>query len=149
MARIVLLKDVEKLGKEGEVREVADGYARNYLLPRGLATLATPAALKLLEQIHQTARQRETREEAVSHALAERIASAELTIKAKVGEQHRLYGSVTAADIAEELEKVLGQPIDRHKIELEEPIRRIGSFEVAIRLAHGVAPVLTVIVEPE
>lgn len=147
--RVVLKQDVKGVGQAGDIKEVADGYARNFLIPRGLAVPATPAAVeeararKEAEARRAAARERETR------ALADRIRSTPVTIKARAGEQHRLYGSVTAADIAEALGKALGQEIDKRNVHLEEPIRRLGTYQVTIRVGPGVTTEVTVNVVPE
>ncbi len=146
---IVLLKDVKGLGKTGSVRNVADGYARNYLIPRGLAKPATPGAVS--EAKNQAAQQakRAAREHAQAEAFAQEINGIHLTLKARAGETGHLYGSITAADIAEQLEKQTGKEIDKRKIELEEPIREMGEFAVPIRFGGDITAEVKVTVEPE
>ncbi|MCL5958588.1 MAG: 50S ribosomal protein L9 [Chloroflexi bacterium] len=129
--KVVLRQPVEGLGNPGDVKEVSDGYARNYLIPKGLAQLATRAQLKLVTDQKISKMQSMSRQERENRALAERIEKARLVFKAKVGEQHRLYGSVTSQDIAEKLSEALGQPIDKRKVELKEPIRHLGDLSGA------------------
>jgi large subunit ribosomal protein L9 len=145
--KVVLSKDVKDLGRAGQVKEVADGYARNYLFPRRLATPATPGALKQVEARERAAERRLAGEEHEAQRIAERLKSRPLKIFPKVGEQGRLYGSVTAADVAEALSKELGQPVDRRRIELDEPIRTLGEYRVPFRITRAVTAVVTVQVE--
>ena len=145
--KVVLTKDVKDIGTAGQVKDVSDGYARNYLIPRKLAVPATPAALKQVEAREQAVAKREAREEDQARALAQRLRDKPVRIFPKVGEQGRLYGSVTAADIAEVLEKQLGQLIDKRKIELHEPIRQLGEYPVPFRVSRTVTVTLNVSVE--
>lgn len=144
---VLLLKDIKRLGKAGEVRKVADGYARNYLIPRGLAVPATPGAIKRTEVQKAIEAQREERIRNDASALAEHLAGVTLNFKVKAGEKGRLYGSITAADVAAEIEKQTGTPVDKRKVDLEEPIRLLGTHKVPIRLVSGVATQITVVVE--
>jgi large subunit ribosomal protein L9 len=143
--RVVFLQDVPKVAKAGEIKEVADGYARNFLIPKKLALLARPQAISQLETRGRT----EAREDTELTALAQQIEGKEVNIKAKAGAKDRLYGSITSADIAAELSKNTGLVIDKRKIELEEPIRHLGSYEVAIRLAKDIVPKIRVSVTEE
>ena len=147
--RVVLLQDVPRLGSVGEVRDVASGYARNFLLPKGLAEVATPAVMKRVEEIRKAEEKRQALLEADMMNLAQTLDGVEITLKAKVGSQERLYGAVTSGDIAEELGRVTGQDIDKRKIELEEPIRQLGEYEVLVRLSKEVAPTIKVVVAEE
>ena len=147
--KVVLLKDVPTLGKSGDVKEVAEGYFRNYLAKHGLAAAATDAAMRSLAEQKETAARKEQRQAKANETLAQRIAKVQITMHVKVGEQHRLYGSITSQDVAEALAQKLGRPVDKHLIELEEPIRHLGTYEVPIRLAHGLTPKVTVVVEPQ
>ncbi len=147
--QVLLLKDIKRLGKAGDIRTVADGYARNYLLPRGLAVLATSGAVRRTEVQKAIEEQREERVRTDSAALAERLSDITLTFKVKAGERGRLYGSVTSADIAEEIERRTGQPVDKRKVELEEAIRLLGTHKVAIRFLPGVVAEVTVEVQRE
>ena len=146
--KVILSKDVQGTGKAGEVKDVADGYARNYLIPRKLAIPATGGALKNVEQRKAAEQKRVAGEEAAARALADRLTSAPVVLTAKVGDQGRLYGSITSGDIADQLSAQLGQPIDKRKIELDEPIRQLGTFEVTIRLHRAVSAAVTVDVQP-
>ncbi|NLG50679.1 MAG: 50S ribosomal protein L9 [Chloroflexi bacterium] len=147
--RVILLKDVKRLGKAGEEKNVAEGYARNFLIPRGLAMLATDAArAQVASQAASRARQ-EADEKAAAQAQAQQMENVELVFKMRTGESGRLYGSVTNADIAEKLEERVGQAIDKRKIQLEEPIKEIGRQKVEVKLHPDVKVTLTVIVEPE
>jgi large subunit ribosomal protein L9 len=145
--KVVLSKDVKDLGTAGQVKEVSDGYARNFLFPRKLAIPATTSALKQVEARDKAVARKQESEEQRARLLAERLKKEPLKIFPKVGEQGRLYGSVTAADLAEALQKVLGQQIDKRKIELQEPIRTIGEYKVPYRISRTVSVTLNVQVE--
>src|SRR5206468_12225667 len=132
-----------------DVKDVADGYARNYLIPRRLATPATPGALKNVEAQRAAAAKRQAQLDAEARSLAERLNGMTLTLKARVGSQERLYGSITAADIAAALGRELGAPFDRRKLVLEDPIRELGTHTVPVHLARDVTASLTVDVEAE
>jgi large subunit ribosomal protein L9 len=147
--KVLLLKDVENLGKTGEVKEVADGYFRNFLSPKGIAAPATAATLKQVADAKAAQTRREAKEAAKNRSLAETISSTQLHFRVKVGEQHRLYGAITAADIAEQLKAQLGRPVDKRHVDLEEPIHHLGTYEVRVRLAHDVNPKVTIVVERE
>jgi large subunit ribosomal protein L9 len=147
--KVVLSKDVKDLGTAGQVKDVSDGYARNFLFPRRLAVPATPSALQQVEARQKAAERRAAQEERLARALAERIKDEPVRIHPKVGEQGRLYGSVTSADIAEALARQTGQPVDRRKIELDEPIRMVGEYKVAFRITRTVSVTLNVVVERE
>ena len=147
--KILLTQNVQGLGKAGQVKDVHDGYARNYLIPRGLAVAATDAEMKKREAQQKAQASQEAKQAAANRKLADRIAATPITFRVKVGEQYRLFGSITAADIAEELERKLGEPVDRHRLVLEEPIKHVGTFKVPLHLAHDLQPEITVVVEPE
>jgi large subunit ribosomal protein L9 len=147
--KIIFLHDVPGKGKAGEIKEVADGYARNFLLPKGLALLATPTVVRTAEIKREQEMRREARTEAELVELAHLIEGKELNLKARVGPKERLYGSITNSDIARELERLTGFNIDKRKIELKEPIRQLGSYEVAIRLGKDLMPQIRVIVEED
>ncbi len=147
--RVILLEDVSGLGSAGEIKEVADGYGRNFLIPKGLAEFASPASLKRVEEQSQAiARRREVAETELA-SLADTLDGAEVVVKAKVGAQGRLYGAVTSSDIAEGLQRVVGQEIDKRKIELEEPIHQLGEYQVMVRLSKDLTPSIKVVVEGE
>jgi len=144
---ILLLQDVEGVGKAGEVHAVAGGYARHYLIPRGLAVVATEGALKEAEGWRKAQARRGERERARFEDLAARMEKITLRFKAKVGEKEKLYGSITSGDIAEALGRELGEAIDKRKVDLLEPIRGLGTYEVAVRLIGDLSPEVTVVVE--
>jgi large subunit ribosomal protein L9 len=136
--KIILLKEIQDLGQEGELIEVKDGYARNYLLPRKLALPATSGNLNRLEEIrkHQRYKKQKNLEEAKS--FAEALAQTEVKLQAKVGEEGKLFGSITTADIARALKEKLGKNLDKKKINLLEPIKRTGTYSVPVRLEQDV-----------
>src|SRR5438874_7488525 len=142
--KIILRTDVAGLGEEGEVKEVAGGYARNYLLPRKLAVPATKGNLKIREQQHEQIVHKQEQRRAEARELAERLAGQALRFAVRVGAQGRLYGSVTAQDIAERLKREAGIEVDRRSIELKEPLRALGDFDVPVRVAHAVTAHLKV-----
>jgi len=143
--RVVFIQDVPSVARAGEVKEVADGYARNFLIPRKLALLAKPQALSQLETREIT----EAGEDTELTMLAQQLEGKEVGIKARVGAKDKLYGSITSTDIASELKNSTGLDIDKRKIELEEPIRHLGSYEVAIRLGKDTVPKIKVSVTEE
>ncbi|MBF8300620.1 MAG: rplI [Acidobacteria bacterium] len=145
---IILREHVDHLGERGEVVKVADGYARNYLLPRKLALLATPGNRKHVERERKITEAREAQEKGQAEALAARLAAVDITIARRVGETGQLYGSVTAADIVEVL-KQQGFEVDRRKLILPEPIKAIGDHAVPLKLHRQVAVPLTVHVVKE
>ncbi len=146
---ILLLKDVKGLGKAGDVRKVADGYARNYLIARGLAAPASAGAVHDAQERIAAQARRSAREHAQAETVAEQLSGISLTFKARAGEGGRLYGSITPADIAEEIEKQTGKTIDRRKVALEEPIREVGHYRVPIRFGGDVTAEVRVTVEAE
>jgi len=147
--KVLLVQDVEHLGRSGELKDVSGGFGRNYLLPKGFAVLATRGQIKQAEERLSAQRRRVDAARKDAESLAARLNGVTLTFTAKVGEQDRLYGSVTSADIAEKIEQQLKIEVDRRKIELDEPIKRTGSFPVSIRLVAGVVPVVNVVVQGE
>lgn len=146
---VILTENLPKLGEVGDVCDVADGYARNYLLPQGFAIVATPGALKQVENLKRQERRRRERVRGEATELVEALEELVLTFGAKVGETGRLYGSITSGDIAERAEEATGQEIDRRKIILDNPLRELGRFEVPVRLLPDLTAQLTVVVEPE
>ena len=147
--KVLLTHDVTKLGKAGVVKNVADGYARNFLLPKGLAVLATAGAVKQSESLSKAEQKRQAQLANDASALAEQLQAATLTFHMRAGEEGKLYGSVTAAHIVDELKRTTGLEIDRHKLELREPLRSLGTHKVAVRLASELAPQITVNVTSE
>jgi len=142
--RVVFLQDVPNVAKAGEIKEVANGYGRNFLIPKKLALLAKPQAIKQAE----TGDIAKARVNAELTALAGQLEGKELILKAKAGAKDRLYGSITSADIASELNNVTGLAIDKRRIEFE-PIHQLGSYEVTIRLAKDILPKIKVTVAEE
>ncbi len=134
---VILREHVDNLGRRGEVVKVADGYARNYLLPRKLALLATEGNRKQIEREREKFEAKEAEEKGVADALAGRIGILEIEIARRVGETEALYGSVTTADIAEAL-AARGFDIDRRKVQLSEPIKKLGEFDIPVRLHREV-----------
>jgi ribosomal protein L9 len=135
--RIILLEDVDRLGKRGAVLNVADGYGRNFLIPRNLAAPATEANLKQIEAQSKKRQIVEAKEEKDAGQIKEEIEKLKISIPMKAGEEDVLFGSVTSASIANELEKQ-GYSIDKRKIELDEPIKRLGDYQVPVRLHKSV-----------
>lgn len=147
--KVLLTQDVYKLGHAGEVKTVADGYGRNFLLPRAMAVLATMAALKQSEAVKSRAvKQRATMQSDID-ATAQVIGGHTVHFTVRAGEKGKLYGSITSASIAAELSKLLGKEFDKRKVALREPIRDVGTYVVPVRLAADVAPTVTVIVQAE
>ena len=145
---IILREDVEKVGARGAVVKVADGYARNYLLPKRLAVRATDSNKKIVEQEREAYVRREAKDVGESEDLAKLLTGVTLTFRHKVGENNHLFGSVTAKDIADALEAQKFH-VERRKVQLEEPIRTVGEHEVTVRLHRDVTTHIKVVVEPE
>jgi large subunit ribosomal protein L9 len=136
--KVILRKDSEKLGHVGDVLSVKDGYARNYLIPRGVAYEATDGSLRQLEEENKQQARRADKERIQAEALAAKLEKVSITIKMKVGEEEKLFGSVTAQMIAEALlEKEI--TLDKRQIELEEPLKALGIYDVPVKLASGVS----------
>jgi large subunit ribosomal protein L9 len=142
--KIILMSDVKSLGTIGTVLEVADGYARNYLLPRGLAAEASKGTLALLEQQRRAKARRDAEAVANAEALGKQLEELQLTVSAKAGGNGKLFGAVTNANVAEAIHASLGVEIDRHKIELPDSIKSLGSYPVEIRLGKNVIAKTTV-----
>jgi large subunit ribosomal protein L9 len=145
---VILKEDVPKLGHRGDVIKVAEGYGRNFLLPRKLAIEATQANKAVIEQMKQAAVRRSAVEKADSEALSKQLESVSVSFQRKSGEKEHLFGSVTSSDIAEALEKK-GFNIDRRKIQLSDPLKSLGEFEVPIRLHRDVTSRVKVVIEKE
>ena len=142
--KVILTQDVPKVGDLGTIQDVKDGYARNYLIPHGMARIATPGMIRQVEERQEAERRRIVALEDEMRDLAEQIDGIRLEIQARVGEQGRLFGSVTSSDIAAQLTQISGQDIDRRKVDLEAPIREVGEVTVPIRLVGRLAPTVTV-----
>ena len=145
---IILREDVEKLGARGEVVKVAAGYARNFLLPKRMAVAATEANKKIVEQERQAHLRKEAKAQGEAQDLAKIMTGATVRIAQKAGENDQLFGSVTSKDIAEAL-TAQNYNIDRRKIQLDEPIRQLGEYKVAVRLHKDVTVEITVVVAKE
>jgi len=147
--KVILLTDVSGKGKAGEVKEVSQGYAKNFLLPQGLALTATPAAIKEAELRIRKEKALESADQAKLVELAKQIEGTEIHLQARVGSGERLFGSITAADIAEELNRVVGSSIDKRNIDIDKPLRQAGNYEVTVKLAKDLKPQIRVIIEQE
>ena len=146
--KLILREDVENLGRGGDVVDVKPGYGRNFLLPRGLAVVANPKNLREIEHQKSVAAAKAAKLKASAEAVAKRLAETPVTLKRKVGEQDKLFGSVTALDIAEAL-SARGLQLDRRSIDLADPIKTVGDFEVGVKLHHDVVGKVKVKVEAE
>ncbi len=142
--RVIFLQDVPNVASAGEIKEVANGYGRNYLIPQKLALPARPGMTSTIEI--QPGIKTQTESQAKLVELAHHLEGTEVTLKARVGAKERLYGSITTTDIAAELQNSAGLVVDKKKIEFAEPIRQLGSYEVAIRLAKDIVPKIKVTV---
>jgi large subunit ribosomal protein L9 len=145
---VILKEDVNKLGHRGDVVKVSDGYGRNFLLPRKLAIEATSGNRAVIAEMKAAAQRKSVREKADAEGLAKQFDNVHLTFLRKVGEREHLFGSVTSADLAQELE-ARGFNIDRRKIQLEEPIKTLGEFQVPIRLHRDVTASMKVTIKPD
>jgi large subunit ribosomal protein L9 len=146
--KVILTSDVESVGKSGELKDVTNGYARNYLIPRHLAVPASGGTYRAWQHDIASREEQRKREREEAEIAAQRISSTTLTMGVKVGEGGKLYGSITAKDIADALAR-RGIDIDRHRIDLEEPLRHLGTYKVAIRVAPEMISEVTVAVEPK
>lgn len=146
--RVILKAEVRGLGRTGDIKDVADGYARNYLLPKGLAIEATGGELKHLAQERQTERSKKDRAHQDAEELATRLGEVTLVFKLKAGEHGKTFGSVTAKEVAEALNKEAKAEIDKTKIVLREPLRSLGIHKIEVRLLPDVRADVTVAIEP-
>lgn len=146
--KVVLLEDVYNQGVAGEIVEVAPGFGRNYLIPRGMAVKATPGALRQFENLSKQAEVRRAEREKQSAVLAEKIEGTTLYFGVKAGENEKLYGSVTSGDVADALKDEIGLEIDRRRVG-DQPLRELGLFEVPVRLDGGLAPTVKVVIHRE
>lgn len=144
--KVVFLKDVPHVAKAGEIKEVASGYGRNYLIPQKLARLASPQAISLAEVELRVRSRKQAESEAELLELARELDGKEIILTVRVGAKDHLYGSITNADIAAELASSVGLVVDKRKIELAEPIRQLGSYEVVVKLAKEILPKIRVTV---
>lgn len=146
--RVLLLKDVYKLGHAGDIKKVADGYGRNFLIPQRLATLATAAAVKQAETLRENAAISRAKLNAQLAGVAEKLNGLVLTFAVKAGDTGKLYGSVTTAQIADEIKKVSGLEIERRNVG-HQPLREIGEYKVPVRLTTDLIPAVTVVLHRE
>ena len=137
--KLVLRSDVDGVGKRGDIVDVADGYARNYLVPKGLAMKATKGVVAQAESMRRAREVKETRDREAAQAVAAQLGSKALEVKARAGEGGKLFGSVTAADIADAIQAQTGIEVDRRKVDLAEPIRELGDADVTVKLHTDVA----------
>ena len=146
--KVILTADVDPLGKSGELKDVASGYARNYLIPHRLAVPASGGAYRAWQHDIASREEKRRKEREQAEITAQRISSTTLTMGVKVGEGGKLYGSITAKDIADALAR-RGIEVDRHRIDLEEPLRQLGTYKVSIRVFQDLTPEVTIAVEPK
>ncbi len=143
--KVIFLKDVSKVAKAGETKEVADGYGRNFLIPQKLALPVSPAVVNMVE----AQRRKQTQTESGLAEMANQLEGKEIILKARAGAKERLHGSITSADIASELQNSTGLEVDKRKIELAEPIHQLGSYDIAIRLGKDIMPKIKVVITEE
>ncbi len=146
--KVILRKDIEDLGWEGDVVDVARGYARNYLIPRGLALEASDRHIKMFEQMKRKIEVRKLKAREEAEQFKDRLAEMTVAISQKAGEEGKLYGSVTSMDVAAEMEKQ-GVVVDRRKILLDKPIKTVGEYEVPVKIYQEVSGRIKVVVSPE
>ncbi|MCL2615457.1 MAG: 50S ribosomal protein L9 [Dehalococcoidia bacterium] len=147
--KVIFLKDVPNVAKANEIKEVNDGYARNFLIPKKLAVLANADIQQHLEAQKRAETRRKEEYKAELKVLAQRIENVTVNLKGKVGNKGQLYGSITNSDIAAALSKLLGSEIDKRKVELTEPLRHTGTFEALVRLSSDLTPGVKIIISSE
>jgi large subunit ribosomal protein L9 len=147
--QVILKQDVEKIGRRGDIVDVSRGYVRNFLVPRGLAEMATPTRLEEVRREMADAEERNRRMAERAGEIAETLNKSVITIEARTGEDERLFGSVTAANIAEAIDRARGVRVDRRRIRLEEPIRSLGTHQVPVQVHGDVEASIKVIVVPK
>jgi large subunit ribosomal protein L9 len=147
--KIVLRQDVPKVGEAGSVQTVSNGYARNFLIPQGLAVVATDGELKVAANNLAVKERKVARQEELLRSLSDKIDGQRLTFTAKAGEQGRLYGSITASDVATALAAQISEEIDRRRVVLDEPLRSVGEHTVTVHLVGRLRPQVTVVIEAE
>jgi large subunit ribosomal protein L9 len=145
--RVLLLKEVKGLGKAGEVKEVAGGYAANYLFPNKLAQPVTEGAVKTAQEVKAAEARKIEKKANESRVLASKLSGQTVVLKARSGEGDRLYGSITSQDVAEALTRTVGVPVDKRVVDIEHPIKSLGRHEVTLRLGGGQTATVTVLVE--
>jgi large subunit ribosomal protein L9 len=144
--KIAFLEDVPNVAKAGDIKEVADGYARNYLIPKKLGAPAGPGIASAIAAQRHSQSRKEAQWEADLVALGQKLEGTEIKLEAKAGSKDRLYGAITTAEIAVQLESQAGITVDKKKMELAEPIRKLGSHQISIKLGHEISPNITVTV---
>lgn len=147
--KVILKQDVKKLGQKGEVKEVSDGYARNFLLPRGLAIEATDGKVKQLQEKQERREKKREKEEQKALKTKAKIDGKTIEVKARAGEDGRLFGTVTAMEIADILQEDFRVSIDKKRIEIKEPIRTLGEYSVRVKVFPSIQATLKVLVKPE
>ena len=147
--KVIFLEDVANIARAGDIKEVSDGYGRNFLIPKKLAALVSPGMTTRFEAQFKSRVKKQSQTEAELVNIAQQIEDKEVILQAKVGANYRLYGSITSADIATKLETMTGIAIDKRKIELDEPIRELGSFDITIRLGKDILPKIKVTINEE
>jgi large subunit ribosomal protein L9 len=147
--KVLFLKDIPNVGKKGEIKDVSEGYARNFLIPKKVAIIATQDVQNQFEAQQRAEKKRESEQEAEMRQLARRLEGKIITIIGKTGGGTKLYGSITAADIAAQLSVLAGTDIDRRKVEMPEAIRQVGTYEIAIRFDRNIMPKIKVKVTGE
>jgi large subunit ribosomal protein L9 len=147
--KVVLRDDVENIGRKGDLIEVTDGFARNFLVPRGLAMKATKGVVQQAEAMRRNREARDARDREAAQALADQLTGQRIELRARAGEGGRLFGSVTSADIADAVRVQTGVELDRRKTQLAEPLKELGAVEVPVKLHADVEVTLTVDVVPE
>lgn len=145
--KVIFLQDVPNVAKAGEIKEVADGYGRNFLIRRNIALQASSSNISMAEMQRRIKERKLSADVAELTQIAEHLEGKEIILQARVGSKEKLYGAITAGDIASELENATGIAVDKRKIELAEPIRQIGSYEVGIKLAKDLVPKIKVTVK--
>jgi len=146
--KVIFLKDVPK-GKRGEIKEVADGYARNFLFPKGMALPATPSATKEAKLLLDKKVEHQSRQHEEQSKIAQELEGKELHFKAKAGAKGRLHGAITSANIAEELSRLTGLEVDKKRVEIDESLHQLGSYDIVINMGTGSEAKIKVIIEEE
>lgn len=142
--KVLFKKDVADVARAGQVKDVADGYARNFLIPRGLAVAATTSALRQVADLQAVAARHAAEEEQSARNLKQRLEAQPIVIEAKAGSQGRLYGSVTTADVAAAIQKQIGATVERRDLEIGDPVRQVGSFQVSAKVHRNVTANVTI-----
>lgn len=147
--KVIFIEDVPNVAKAGDIKDVADGYGKNFLIPKGLAAAATAQSINEAKKQMEKRARRRAETEAEMRQLAAEIDGKEVVVKAKTGGKEKLYGSVTSEDISAALEKSFAVIVDKRKIEIADPIRQVGTYDVAIRLGTDIVPMIKVTVKEQ